>query len=134
MSSALKRGCKHQRKRQAQKKRERHTTLIPIGFTTIPLFFLLSFLPPKPGIYSFKSLGNPLQNKRDNSHSDLENLSFFLFIFPFFFLFFSLTLFSFTLHDLFCLYLSFIKIRAYSILHIFSPRNCPNQFRTSPAL
>ena len=53
-----------------------------------PDFFLLSFLLPKPGIHSFKFVGNPLQNERDHAHPDLENLSFFFFLFPLFFSFF----------------------------------------------
>ena len=36
-----------------------------------------SFLPlPKPGIHSFKSVGTPLQNKRDHAPPDLDKLSF----------------------------------------------------------
>ena len=98
MLSALKRSCKHQRQRQAQKKQEKHTMFIRVGFTTIPPFFLLSFLPPKPGINSFKSLGNPLKNERDHSPPDLENLFFFLSFSFLLFLLFFLSHFSFTLH------------------------------------
>ena len=74
MPSALKLGCKHQRQRQAQKKRKKHTTFIPVGFTATPLC-LPSFLPPKPSIHSLKALGNPLQNERDHSHPNLNNPS-----------------------------------------------------------
>ena len=38
MPNTLKRGCKHQRQRQAQKKREKHTMFIPIGFMATPSF------------------------------------------------------------------------------------------------
>ena len=36
MPSVLKLGYKHQRERQVQKKREKHTTFIPVGFTAAP--------------------------------------------------------------------------------------------------
>ena len=43
---------------------------------------------PKLGIHSFKYLGNPLQNERDHTHSDLENHSFFFFLSSLLFSFF----------------------------------------------
>ena len=92
MPSALKRGFKHQRQRQVQKKigeAYNFCTCSPPPPPTPPPppLFLLSFFLPKLGIHFFKYVGNPLQNERDHAHPDLENLSFFFFLSPFFFSF-----------------------------------------------
>ena len=100
MPSALKRGCKHQRQRQEQKKTgEAYNFRTPPPPPPPPPPPLLSFLLPKPGIHSFKSVGNPLQNERDHAHPDLANLFFFFLFsslfFSFFFFFYSLSRFLF---------------------------------------
>ena len=97
MPSALKRGCKHQRQRQAQKKMGEAY----IFHTCSPPIFPFDFLLPKLGIHSFKFVGSPLQNERDYAHPDLENLSFFFFLSPLFFSLFFFLLFFLLLH-IFC--------------------------------
>ena len=88
--SALKRGCKHQRQRQAQMKTGEaynfRTCRIHDYLPTLP-FFILYFLLSKPSIHSFKSIENLLQNERDHAHLNLENLSFFFFLSHLFFSF-----------------------------------------------
>ena len=134
MHSALKLGCKHLRQRQAQKKREKHTAFIPVGFTAAP---------PLSSFFSASKTWYPLpQNVRKSPFKMRESTPSRIwripphFLFPHFFflllnfLFFPLLsplLFS----SFFCFSFSFINIRIYSILHTFSPGNSPNQSRTS---
>ena len=96
MCSALKQGWKHQRQRKCKRKWEKHITFVPVGFMEIPPTPRphppFSFLLPKPGIHSFKSIGNPFQNERDHTYPNPENLSFFFFLSPLFFPFFFLLL------------------------------------------
>ena len=129
MPSALKRGYKHQRQRQAQKK-----TGEAYNFRTCrihgypPPIFLLSFLLPKPGIHSFKSIGNPLQNERDRAHPDLENLSFFFFLSP---LFFSFNFFL--LLHVFCSYFFFLfSLNSLHYVHLLS-RELPQSVSDFPS-
>ena len=64
MPSALKLGCKHQRQRQAQKKREKHTRFILVGFTDTPLL---------PSFFSASKTRYPLpQNFRKSSFNMRE--------------------------------------------------------------
>ena len=82
-----------------------------------PLLFLLSFMLPKPGIHSFKSKGNPLQNERDHAHPDLENLSFFFFLSP---LFFSFFFFSSPSRFLFFFFFFFLSLNSLHFVHLQS--------------
>ena len=91
--------------------------------------FLLSFMLPKSGIHSFKSVGSPLQNERDHAYPDLENF-FFLFFSALFFSF----LFFFLLLHIFCSYFFFFfSLNSLHFVHLQS-RELPQSVSDFPQL
>ena len=132
MPSALKRGCKSQRQRQAQNKtreaynfrKDSRLSSNPPPPPPPPPF---SFLLRKPGIHSFKYVANPIQNEKDHAHPDIENLSFFFFLSP---LFFSFLFFSSPSQFLF-FFLLFFSLNSLHFIHLQS-RELPQSISDFP--